>query len=267
MSGKVGRGVPPGHARRVKRAPRLLFGVWRCLARGALLAAGLVAGGANAAEDRVDGYVARFEAPTDRYGHAIMGDLPEWGRLCFGPDGALVCVTLPRTRVFEDIAPRLHDRDGDGVPEAVVVEASFEAGAALVVYRLQGAQLQRIATPPIGTRNRWLAPAGIGDLDGDGAVEIAYIDRPHLAKTLRIWRYVDGALQPVASAPGLTNHRIGDPFIEGGLRDCGAGPEIVTADARWRQVMVSRLEGDRIVSVPLGPYSAAAMQAALDCAG
>ncbi|MEO0937254.1 MAG: VCBS repeat-containing protein [Pseudomonadota bacterium] len=240
--------------------------MWRGLARGAGLAAALVAGGASAqsVEIREDGFVARFEAPTDRYGHAIMGDLPEWGRLCLGPAGAEVCTTLPQTRVFEDIAPRLADVDSDGVPEAVVVEASFSAGAALVVYRY-GPELERIATPPIGTRNRWLAPAAIADLDGDGTVEIAYIDRPHLAKTLRIWRYTGSALEPVASAPGLTNHRIGDPFIEGGLRDCGAGPEIITADARWRNVMASRLVEGRIETRGLGPYSAQAMMDALGC--
>ncbi|MEL7098804.1 MAG: VCBS repeat-containing protein [Pseudomonadota bacterium] len=241
--------------------------VWRALARGAWLAAVLVGAAASAqsVEVRDGDFIARFEAPTNRYGHAIMGDLPEWGRLCLGPVDAEVCTTLPQTRVLEDIAPRLADVDGDGVPEAVVVEASFSAGAALVVYRY-AAKLQRIATPPIGTRNRWLAPAAIADLDGDGAIEIAFIDRPHLAKTLRIWRYTGGALAHVASATGLTNHRIGDPFIEGGLRICGAAPEIITADARWRFVMASRLEGDRVTSRRIAPYSADTMRAAMACA-
>ncbi|MEM8578604.1 MAG: VCBS repeat-containing protein [Pseudomonadota bacterium] len=249
-----------------RAAPRLALRPWQQIARGALLASALAAQvAAQSVETRLGGYVVRFEAPTDRYGHAIMGDLPEWGRLCLGPRAAPTCVELPETSVFEDIAPRLYDLDGDGVPEAVVVESSFAAGAALVVYRVSGGTLQRIATPPIGTRNRWLAPAGIGDLDGDGAVEIAFVDRPHLAKTLRIWRYRDGTLEPVASAPGLTNHRIGDPFIEGGLRVCVAGPEIITADARWREIVASRLVEGRIVSVALGPYSAAAMRTVLDC--
>ena len=38
-----------------------------------------------------------------------------------------------------------------------------------------------------------LAPLGAADLDGDGKIELAYIDRPHLAKILRIWRFDDGA--------------------------------------------------------------------------
>lgn len=225
-------------------------------------------GGAAAADNvevRAADWVARFEAPTDRYGHAIMGDLPEWGRLCLGGPSGEACVTLPRQRVFEDIAPRLHDVDGDGALEAVVVEASFTGGAALVVYRLSGDALERIATPPIGTRNRWLAPAAIADLDGDGAVEFAYIDRPHLAKRLRVWRYLDGALVHVVDQNGLTNHRIGEPFITGGLRNCGGRLEIITATGNWRSVVATTLSDDRLESRVLGPFSQGAVTAALAC--
>ncbi len=209
---------------------------------------------------------AQFVAPTHRYGHAIMGDLPEWGRLCLILVGERICVTLPQDRVFEDIAPRLADLDHDAVPEIIVVESSVQAGAALTVYRLNGDTLQRIAAPSIGTRNRWLAPAGIADLDGDGQIEIAYIDRPHLAKRLRIWRYANGALTHVADAGQLTNHRIGDPFITGGLRACGNGPEIVTVSADWRRIKASRLAAETITTRDLGPFDGpATMQAALNC--
>lgn len=248
----------------MQAAPRLLWRPLRCLARGVVLAMCLPLPGL-AASVEADGWRAEFSAPTDRYGHAIMGDLPEWGRLCLsGPSGA-ACVTLPGTRVFEDIAPRLFDVDGDGASEAVVVESSFEAGAALVVYRLDGDALERIATPPIGTRNRWLAPAGIGDLDGDGHVEIAYIDRPHLAKRLRVWRFKDGALTHVVDAPSLTNHRIGEPFISGGLRECGTGPEIITANASWSRIMSSTLVNDQITSTDLGVFTQAGLKAVINC--
>lgn len=236
------------------------------LIRCAALSLALLGGSANAAETWLGPIGARFEAPTDRYGHAIMGDLPEWGRLCLFLVGDQVCVTLPDTRVFEDIAPRLADLDGDAVPEIIVVESSVDAGAALTVYRLDGNRLSRIAAPAIGTRNRWLAPVAIADLDRDGAVEIAYIDRPHLAKRLRIWRYENHELSHVADANGLTNHRIGDPFITGGLRDCGAGPEIITANANWTRIMASRLIGGRIETRDVGTFSgAASVDAALAC--
>lgn len=209
---------------------------------------------------------ARFEAPTHRYGHGIMGDLPEWGRLCLLLAGDRICVTLPETRVFEDIAPRLADLDNDTVPEIVVVESSVARGASLTVYRLQDGGLARIAAPPIGRRNRWLAPVGIADLDGDGRVEIAYVDRPHLAKRLRIWRFVDGALTHVADRDGLTNHRIGWGFIPGGIRHCGRAPEMVTATADWSAVAISTLRDGRITSREVAPYTGPdSLNDALDC--
>ena len=247
------------------RAPRLPWRFLRLLARGACMAACLWQPG-YASSARADGWRAAFSLPTDRYGHAIMGDLPEWGRLCLSGPAGSACVTLPQTRVFEDIAPRLHDLDGNGAFEAIVVESSFEAGAALVVYRLRGDALERIGAPPIGTRNRWLAPAGIADFDGDGHVELAYIDRPHLAKRLRVWRFKDGALTHVADAAALTNHRIGEPFISGGLRDCGGGPEIITADAYWSQIVSSTLQDGAIYKRELGAFSADAMRKVMECA-
>ena len=121
------------------------------------------------------------------------------------------------------------------------------------------------ANPYIGRANRWLAPIGAADLDGDGHIEIAYIDRPHLAKTLRVWRFVDGALADVTSLAGLTNHRIGEDFISSGIRDCGAGPEMITADARWQNLQVTRLADERLTTEPLTRFSQAALREALDC--
>ncbi len=236
--------------------------------RLAALAWALLASAATAApqgQARLGAYAAQFQAPTHRYGHAIMGDLPEWGRLCLTGPATHACVTLPKTAVFEDMAPRLADLDHDGIPEVVVVESTLTQGAALVVYRLDKTNLTRIATPHIGMRNRWLAPAGIGDLDGDGRVEIAYVDRPHLAKALRIWRYENGALHHVTDQPGLTNHRIGDEGIAGGLRTCDGTPEILTANADWSQIIATRLTGGRTQTRPLGRYSAAALRRALNC--
>jgi len=53
--------------------------------------------------------VASFEGPTSRYGHAIMGNLPEWSQLCLSHGADRACVTLAETSVFEDISH--HQRD------------------------------------------------------------------------------------------------------------------------------------------------------------
>ncbi len=182
---------------------------------------------------------ARFAGPTDRYPHGALGDPVEWGALELTlADGAAHRITLAETRVFEDTVPRLADLDQDGRREALVVEADAAQGARLVAYGADGA---RFATPFIGTRFRWRAPVGIADLDQDGRLEIAEIDRPHLARILRVWRVEEGKMVEVASLSGLTNHRFGDPDIPGGVRDCGFGPELVVAEPSWQELRAVRL--------------------------
>ena len=64
-------------------------------------------------------------------------------------------------------------------------------------------------TPPIGTPNRWLNPAGIADFDGDGAVEIALVRMPHALGRLELWRWSAGKLLKVAETRDTSNHAIG----------------------------------------------------------
>lgn len=247
--------------------------MWRAALLAGLMA---LAGGACAQGAACDGAIlgAAYADPTDRYPHGALGDPFEWGALevrlrvappC-GPGRRDLRLILPEALVFEDVTPLLVDLDGDGGPEIVTVESHRNRGARLSVWARRGAEVVRIATTPhIGRRNRWLAIVGAGDLDGDGAVEIAWIDRPHLAKVLRIWRFSERRLEPVAEMAGLSNHRFGETAISGGIRDCGAGPEVVTADAEWSRVMVSRLAGGRIEARSLGPFTAAAMARAMTC--
>lgn len=203
---------------------------------------------------------ARLVAPTDRYGHDVLGGIPRWSALGIGGLRA----DLPETLVFEDVAPRLWDVDGDGRPEVVVVEAHVARGARLAVWSADGGRLRRVAaTPFIGAPHRWLAPAGIADFDGDGRVEIAYVDRPHLARELVFVRLSGDRLEEVARGPGLTNHRIGDAFIAGGLRDCGAGPELVLAAPDWRRARIVRLGPDGVMARDGGAIAGPAGLAAL----
>ncbi|WP_299045332.1 VCBS repeat-containing protein [uncultured Tateyamaria sp.] len=238
-----------------REAPRLLSRFLRRPARGALqkvrpwlmsLALVVLAGPVSA--DVIA--AARYTEPTDRYAHGILGDAIEWGALELEmTDGAIRRFVLPRDHVFEDVAPRLADLDGDGAPEVLVVETDVMAGGAFAIY---GAQGKITETPHIGTRNRWLAPLGAADLDQDGVVEIAYIDRPHLAKTLRIWRYKDGTLTDVAAMPGLTNHRIGEVDIAGGIRTCNGVPEMILATANWSDLVALRWDGTTFQRATLG---------------
>ncbi|WP_255731207.1 VCBS repeat-containing protein [Phaeobacter sp. B1627] len=222
---------------------------------------GVALAGAAPGETRIVG--AEFTSPTRRYDHGVLGDAVEFGRLLIhventGASAAAavsrttLSVTLPPSRVFEDLAPRLWDVTGDALPEVVVIETDLAAGAQLAIYSADGGKFA--ATPHIGRSHRWLAPIGAADLDGDGFIEIAYIDRPHLARVLRIWRVRDGQLQQIASATGLTNHKIGEAVITSGIRDCGQGPEIVTVNGNWSRVVASRLVKGEIRSHDIGAF-------------
>ncbi len=215
---------------------------------------------------------AKYAAPTTRYDHGILGDDVEWGALvlhidtcpqCSRTKPATLTITLPQDHVFEDITPRLADIDLDGDNEVIVVETDIRLGASLAIYDDTG----KIAeTPHIGRTHRWLAPLGAADLDGDGVVELAYIDRPHLAKTLRIWRFQNGRLTLVADLPGLTNHRIGENHISGGIRHCGTAPEIITVNANWSRLISSTYSNGTIKPRDIGPHTGpASFAAALSC--
>lgn len=226
---------------------------------------------------------AEFGDPTRRYGHAVLGDDIEYGSLIIrrshagsSPNTANaqrpvsqdteVTVRLPVNRVFEDVRPRIVDVDLDGEFEVMVVETEVTKGAQLAIYDSRGTKIAQ--TPHIGQARRWLAPvAGAADLDGDGTVEVAYVDRPHLAKTLRVWRFRNGALEEVAQLPGVTNHNIGQDFITSGLRDCGDGAEIIIPDANWRRILAVRFDGSKLSARDLGRFSAdRTLAKALSCA-
>lgn len=253
-------------------APRPLPRPWRRFARGAGLILGLWLSGVGLAVAQ-DAVSATYEGPTTRYPHGALGDEIEHETLAVTlSDGQVLRATHAAPIVFEDTAPRLVDLTGDGAPEIVTVESHETRGARLALWQVRaGALAPLAATPWIGQRFRWLAPVGAADMDGDGAMEIAYIDRPHLARTLRVWRLnldADGTarLTQIAAAAGLTNHRLGDPQIPGGLRDCGAGIEMITADATWSRVIATRLgPGDALSSTDLGPWTPGALARALAC--
>ncbi|MGH1577457.1 FG-GAP repeat domain-containing protein [Planktotalea sp.] len=207
---------------------------------------------------------AKYTEPTTRYAHGVLGDAIEYGALSIETDaGNTLTLRLPETRVFEDLAPRLFDVDLDGDNEVIVVETSIRQGARLAIYDETGLIA---ATPYIGRTHRWLAPVGAADFDGDGFVEIAYVDRPHLAKTLRIWRFERGQLVHLADQTGLTNHKIGDDFISGGVRSCEGQSEIITADANWSKIVATTYQNQRFSMEAVGSYTGpASMTKALLC--
>jgi len=238
------------------------------VALGAVLASATVAQAERIVE-------ASYGEPTSRYQHGVFGETSEWGALklvvdrcagCASPDLHRIVLRLPETHVFEDIVPRLVDLDGDGEPEVVVVETDMAQGARLSVYGPTGLIT---ATPYIGQTRRWLAPAGFGDFNDDGLLDIAYVETPHLGKVLRIFTLrttPSPHLEELGRVAGITNHRIGDPNIWGGVRVCQGRAEVIGADGNWSRMMVARLQGGELVLSDVGPLSSPAqLDAALRC--
>ncbi len=233
----------------------------------------LVAGCASADGTDTQLVSADFAVDLDIYPHRIMGEIREKAVLNAQDSGGRVFSVDLREdgaghNVFEDMAPRIVDADGDGQNDVVVVESSQTDGAQLAVYSVRNnALVKTAATPHIGTRFRWLAPVAIADLDGNGTVDLAYVDRPHLAKTLRVWSWAPGGLTEIADLQGVTNHRIGEEFISGGLRDCGDGPEMIVAEADWSGTVAVTLDARGLSRRSL-PYPAnpSGFSRALRCA-
>lgn len=217
---------------------------------------------------------AWYDGATTRYAHGVLGNAIEASilQVVTDPMGA-ACVGriyFDDTHVFEDIAPRLADLDGDGRKEVIVIRSHRDKGSQIAVYKMENEYpfplLLNATTPFIGQANRWLAPIGIADFNGDGDMDIAYVDRPHLVKTLRVVSYRNGQLIEVATAPDVTNHKIGWDFIAGGVRDCGQGPEMITANGDWQDIIATRFVGKVLVSNKIGAYKGPkSLVAALQC--
>lgn len=197
---------------------------------------------------------ASYANPTDRYTHNIMGDLSAHTDLiihyrpCAGCAEAdqPVAIRLPDHLVFEDFAPRLIDLDQDGRAEIVTVESHQDEGARLAVWDLvagqEGPVLVRGATTDfIGTRFRWLAPIGAADFDADGTHEIAYVETPHLGKTLRIVKRDGNRLRQIASVAGVTNHAIGQERVHSQIIQCAGDPVIIALDGSGKRIVAVRM--------------------------
>ncbi len=153
--------------------------------------------------------------PTRRYRHFVLGGAYEAASLTvLLKDGRTLTLRLPETSVFEDRLPRLADLDGDGSDEIVLVRSYLGRGAALAVVGIRGDKLTIIAeTPPTGSQNTWLNPAGIADFDGNGRLDIAYVQMPHVLGRLRVWTLRPEGLKEIATLEDTSNHVAGSPNL------------------------------------------------------
>jgi len=222
-----------------------------------------------------EGLVAAwYDGATTRYRHGVLGDDIEAGELhvIVNRDGEQCAQSfvLEHNEVFEDLAPRLVDMDGDGEMDVVAVVSHARLGARLAVFGHSEHQQElslKAATPNIGTAFRWLAPVGTGDFNNDGLMDVAYVDRPHLAQVLRVFTYrPSGELEQLAAARGFTNHRIGEDFISSGVRSCNGNLQLITVDPRWERILATTLDNDELITSDAGEFSGIdSIETALEC--
>ncbi len=211
---------------------------------------------------------AWYDNATTRYTHGVLGDAIEPSKLVVTDQhGCARSLELDQSHVFEDLAPRLAEIDTAAGAEVVTIRSHRDYGAQIAIYQLTNNEVTLLTTTPyIGTSNRWLAPVGIADFNNDGDMDIAFVDRPHLAKMLRVWSYTDGKLNQIASKAGYSNHRIGEAFISGGIKTCQGITTMITADTNWERILETTLEGGKLASVSIGEFiDTSSLQDALDC--
>ncbi len=209
---------------------------------------------------------ADYANPTDRYPHNIMGTLAAHTDLIVGLEPCQQCseepdsltVRLPAQLVFEDFAPRLFDLNGDGRNEIVVVESDQIKGARLAVWDVileeGNPSLVRGATTDfIGTRFRWLSPIGAADFDGDGAIELAYVETPHLNKILHIVRRDGSHLTRIGSVQGVTNHAIGQEDVQSRIEVCAGVPSIFALDGSGEMMLSIQMSDGTLQVTELSP--------------
>jgi len=154
---------------------------------------------------------AWYSRPTKRYKHGILGDEIEGGSLVVVTErGIKLKYQLLESDVFEDLTPRLVDLDGNGKTEVITIQTNLIAGAALVIYQVNGNTLVRAARNQyIGLTNRWLNVAGIERYTGNRTPEIAIVVTPHIGGRLDLYKFIGGRLVRLFSEQGFSNHLIG----------------------------------------------------------
>jgi hypothetical protein len=155
--------------------------------------------------------LAWLAGTTERYGHGVLGDGLEASAVrALTADRTPVEFVLREDSVFEDLTPRLVDVDRDGRDEILVVRSHREAGASLLLLGIRNNRLVRLAeSQAIGTRNRWVNPIGAADFDGDGQMEIAAVETPHIGGQLLIYEIEGRRLREVARFAGYSTHMLG----------------------------------------------------------
>lgn len=187
--------------------------------------------------------------PTAQYRHGALGDRIEAdGVEVRDRSGKAFTYLEQREAVIEDVMPRLVDIDNDGRDEVIVVRSFIDYGSALAILGLRDGKLDFLAqSPAVGVPMRWMNPVGFADFDGDKKLEVVAVMMPHEVGILTLFKLQDGALIPIATANGFSNHVFGtqEPNLGAVVDMNGDGrPDIVVPDFDRRNLRIVTLWGD-----------------------
>ena len=194
---------------------------------------------------------AWYSQPTTRYDHGVLGDKIEGGALVVQQaSGRTHTFRLSPLEVFEDIAPRIADLDGDGVSEVVTILSALPGGASIAVFAMNGDMLEKIvSTPFIGRPYRWLNIAAIAPFGRGPGKQIAFVATPHIGGNLGFLAYGRRQLALVKSASGFSNHKIGSPELRLAAAadiDGDGVSELAVPDNDRKSLKIVRLTSDGI---------------------
>ncbi len=155
------------------------------------------------------GQLVVLAGPSElRYRHGVLGDGVEATQLIYAACRSLTplaMLELADPYVFEDVAPRRFAELETGHELLATVQSGPQGAALVLVGRPVpgGAELEIIAQgPPLGTRNRWMAPIVVGH-------RLYAIHTPHIGGVLTGYRRVGARLLPTRLRDGVSNHSIG----------------------------------------------------------
>jgi hypothetical protein len=146
--------------------------------------------------------------PTRRYPHGMLGDNLEATALSVrNRDGVVLTYVLPEDSVFEDLIPRVHDLDNDGLDEVILVRTRPEIGSSLMVLGIRDGKLRPLGeSESTGKRGQWINPIGVADVDGDGRLEVLAVLSPHESGTLIEYNFDGSRLVAGHHIDGVCNH-------------------------------------------------------------
>ena len=193
-------------------------------------------------------------APTERYGHGVLGDAIEPSeirayKLSGGRLGHMSTYQAGGAGVFEALGTLAADIDGDGREEILVTRSDDASGAAHLALSLRGGKLLlKAAGTAIGMGNRWSHLLGVHHM-GKGKAQVLAIETPHLAGYLLALEQAGDNLSERARRPGFSTHTIGSRNLWQHTVSLRAGAhEIVVPKIGGRHLAALALKSGRWVS-------------------